>query len=144
MTRIEFHFNTTDRLTYACRLLRKALGRNLRVGVIGAPATLRQLDVALWTFSAPDFLPHCTASDASDIQAASAIVLGDDPAIMGRLDVLLNLGDEVPQGFDGYERLIEIVATDEHGRMTARQRWKHYAALGYELHQHDLAKAVTA
>lgn len=143
MTRIEFHFNTTERLPYACRLLRKAHGRDLRVGVVGAPTTLRQLDVALWTFSAHDFLPHCMASDASDVQAASAIVLGEDPALMGRLDVLLNLGDEVPDGFDRYERLIEIVATDDHGRMTARQRWKHYASLGYELHQHDLSKSAT-
>ena len=77
MTRIEFHFNTTDRLPYACRLLRKALGRNLRVGVIGAAATLRQLDAALWTFSAHDFLPHCMASDASDIQATCLLYTSD-------------------------------------------------------------------
>ena len=43
MTRIEFHFNTTERLQYACRLLRKAHARDLRVGVLGSEATLRQL-----------------------------------------------------------------------------------------------------
>jgi len=142
MTRIEFHFNTTERLQYACRLLRKAHGRNLRVGVVGAAATLRQLDAALWTFSAHDFLPHSSATDAPEVQAASPILLGETAQGMGSLDVLLNLGDEVPAGFDQYERLIEIVATDDHGRMTARQRWKHYSAQGYELHQHDLSKAV--
>ncbi len=143
MTRIEFHFNAPERLQYACRLLRKAYGRSLRVGVVGAPATLRQLDAALWTFSAQDFLPHSNLTDAPEVQAASAIVLGDNAGAMGALDVLLNLGDEVPAGFDQYERLIEIVATDDHGRMTARQRWKHYTAQGYALHQHDLSKVAS-
>jgi DNA polymerase-3 subunit chi len=57
--------------------------------------------------------------------------------------VLVNLGDEVPAGYEGFERLIEIVAVDDHGRMTARQRWKHYTAKGYELLQHDLSKLAT-
>ena len=35
---------------------------------------------------------------------------------------------------------IEIVPTDDHGKMTARQRWRHYAAQGFELTQHDLSK----
>ena len=61
MTRIEFHFNAPERLQYACRLLRKASAQNLRIGVVGSAAALRQLDAALWNFSAVDFLPHSTA-----------------------------------------------------------------------------------
>ncbi len=144
MTRIEFHFNTTERLLYACRLLRKARGRSLTVGVVGSEASLRQLDAALWTFSEVDFLPHSTARDTPEIQAASPIRLHADPAQLTGLDVLVNLGDEVPAGFESFERLIEIVATDDHGRMTARQRWRHYTALGYALEQHDLSKAAVS
>eukprot|EP01031_Cornospumella_fuschlensis_P022056 gene22056-27015_t len=140
MTRIEFHFNAPERLQYACRLLRKAHGRSLRVGVVGAPATLRQLDAALWTFSATDFLPHSTTAHPADIQDASAILLSHNTTDLGVLDVLLNLGDEVPEGFERFERLIEIVAMDDHSRMCARQRWKHYTAQGYDLLQHDLSK----
>lgn len=141
MTRIEFHFNTTERLQYTCRLLRKAHARSLRVGVLGSDATLRQLDAALWTFSEVDFLPHSTAADAQATQDASPIRLHVDSLQLSGLDVLVNLGDEVPQGFEKFERLIEIVATDDHGRMTARQRWRHYTAQGYDLQQHDLSKA---
>ncbi len=140
MTRIEFHFNAPERLQYACRLLRKAHGRGLRLGVVGSEATLRQLDVALWTFSEIDFLPHSTAADGQDLQDASPIRLHSDPLQLAGMDVLVNLGDDVPQGFDQFERLIEIVATDDHGRMTARQRWRHYAGQGYDLLQHDLSK----
>lgn len=144
MTRIEFHFNTTERLQYACRLLRKAHARALKVGVLGSEATLRQLDAALWTFSEVDFLPHSTAADVQATQDASPIRLHVDPLQLSGLDVLVNLGDEVPQGFEKFERLIEIVATDDHGRMTARQRWRHYTAQGYDLQQHDLSKAVAS
>lgn len=140
MTRIEFHFNAPERLQYACRLLRKASAQNLRLGVVGSAASLRQLDAALWTFSAVDFLPHSTASDSPQIQQASSILLSEDPALCGDRQVLINLGDEVPAGFERFERLIEIVAVDDHGRMTARQRWKHYTAQGYDLKQHDLSK----
>ncbi|PUE08573.1 DNA polymerase III subunit chi [Limnohabitans sp. T6-5] len=140
MTRIEFHFNAPERLQYACRLLRKAHGRSLRVGVVGAQATLRQLDAALWTFSATDFLPHSTTANPTDIQQASAILLSPSTTDLGTLDVLLNLGDDVPEGFERFERLIEIVAMDDHSRMCARQRWKHYTAQGYDLLQHDLSK----
>jgi DNA polymerase-3 subunit chi len=54
--------------------------------------------------------------------------------------VLVNLGDEVPGGFDRFKRLIEVVSSDDHGKAQARLRWKHYKSLGYELLQHDLSK----
>ena len=144
MTQIEFHFNTTERLQYTCRLLRKAHARQLQVGVVGSEASLRQLDLALWSFSESDFLPHSSASDGPEVQQASPIRLSTDPVQLSGMDVLVNLGDEVPQGFESFARLIEIVATDDHGRMTARQRWRHYTAQGYALKQHDLSKAVSS
>jgi DNA polymerase-3 subunit chi len=66
--------------------------------------------------------------------------LSEDADLCAGRQVLVNLGDEVPAGFERFERLIEIVAVDDHGRMTARQRWKHYTAQGYDLLQHDLSK----
>ena len=142
MTRIEFHFNTADRLQYTCRLLRKADSQSVRLGVVGSEATLRQLDAMLWAFSELDFLPHSHVDDAQSIQDASPIRLHADPMQLTGLDVLVNLGDEVPQGFEKFERLIEMVATDDHGRMTARERWRHYTKQGYDLAQHDLSKGA--
>jgi DNA polymerase-3 subunit chi len=144
MTRIEFHFNAPERLPYVCRLLRKAHRQSLRTGVLGSEAVLRQLTAALWTFSDTDFLPHSCMNDPQNLQAASPIQLHMDPARCLGLDLLVNLGDEVPQGFEQFNRLIEVVATDDHGRMTARQRWRHYTAQGYELVQHDLSKVASA
>lgn len=141
MTRIEFHFNTSERLLHTCRLVRKARAQDSRIAVTGAPVTLKQLDAELWRFQDVSFLAHCTVQDPPEIQRASPVALGPDPHAWGINEVLLNLGDEVPDGFERFVRLIEIVSSDEHGRAQARLRWKHYKSLGYELLQHDLSKA---
>jgi DNA polymerase-3 subunit chi len=141
MTRIEFHFHIPERLRYTCRLLRKARAQDLRVAVVGASATLRQLDAELWRFQEVSFLAHCTAESSPEVQKASPICLGADPHVWGVNDLLVNLGDEVPEGFERFQRLIEIVSSDEHAKAQARQRWKHYKSLGLELVQHDLSKS---
>lgn len=140
MTRIEFHFNTADRLVHTCRLLRKARAQGLRIAVLGEPSTLKRLNQTLWTFSPTDFVAHCTQDDPLVVQQASPVFLGEGALARQDFTVLLNLGDPVPPSFERFERLIEIVANDDHGRSEARQRWKHYKAQGFELLQHDLSK----
>jgi DNA polymerase-3 subunit chi len=139
MTEIAFHFNAPDKLAYACRLLRKAVGRGTRVMVTGDAELLRALDEALWTFSPLDFLPHCRASAAPALRAASAIVLGEDAAALPDAGILLNLGGEVPARFERFERLIELVGADDADRGLGRRRWQHYAARGYAIIRHDVA-----
>lgn len=146
MTRIEFHFNAPDRLTYTCRLLRKVHASGVRAGVVGNPTLLGHLDQALWTFSALDFIPHqrLSATGPAAADPACAVVLADRVAELGPVEVLVNLGEEVPQGFESLPRLIEIVTADDLDRAQARARWKRYTQLGYELIQHDLAKPAAA
>jgi len=143
MTRIEFHFNAPDRLTYACRLLRKVHASGVRTGVVGTQPFLNHLDQALWTFSALDFIPHTLVEMGQATEAqARAVCLAESVAALGQVDVLVNLGDDVPEGFGAIPRLIEIVTADDLDRANARVRWKRYTQLGYELVRHDLAKPV--
>jgi DNA polymerase-3 subunit chi len=51
---------------------------------------------------------------------------------------LVNLGEQVPAGFERFERVIEVVSLDEQDRQMARSRWKHYAEHGYAITRHDL------
>jgi DNA polymerase III subunit chi len=139
MTGVEFHFNAPDKLGYACRLLRKAAAKGARVTVTGQAPLLAELDAALWTFSPLDFVPHCRVHGAPPaILDASPIVLCDSARASPHHDVLLNLGEDVPEGFERFERLIEVVSLDEADRTRARVRWKHYASRGYELKREDL------
>ena len=140
MTEVAFHFNVPDKLGYACRLLRKATAAGSRVVVTGEAELLRSLDVQLWTFSALEFIPHCHAASADPpLLEASAVVLADVPRGTPHHDVLVNLGSGVPEGFERFGRLIEVVAGDDADRQQARARWKHYKDRGYALKTYDLA-----
>ena len=140
MTEVAFHFNVPDKLAYACRLLRKASSSGSKVVVTGEAGLLAALDAQLWTFSAVDFVAHCHVATAEPaVLAASPVVLADSPRGTPHQDVLVNLGLTVPEGFERFERLIEVVAGEEDDRLRARARWKHYKDRGYALKTHDLA-----
>lgn len=139
MTEVAFHFNAPDRLAYACRLLRKAVQRGAKMVVTGLPATLQRLDVDLWTMSPTDFVPHCTLESEPRLVAASPVILAASTELVPHQQVLLNLGNAVPLGFERFERVIELVGLDDEDRKLARRRWKHYAEAGYAITRHDMA-----
>lgn len=140
MTEIAFHFNALDRVGYACRLLRKATASGAKVVVTGEPAVLRELDLALWTFSPLEFIAHGYLQAGGEAMLArSPVVLTDAPHAALHQQVLVNLGGVIPEGFQRFERLIEVVTPADDDRQLARRRWKHYADRGYAISGHDLA-----
>lgn len=139
MTEIAFHFNVPERLAYACRLIRKSQSQGKRLVVLADEASAQQLDRLLWTFSARDFIAHCRLPADAALAAASPVVIGGEPGQWPHSEVLLNLGAQVPEGFERFERLIELVTGDDGDRHHARGRWRHYAQRGYPIVQHDLS-----
>ena len=141
MTEVAFHFNVPDKLAYSCRLVRKAWGSGARVVLTAEPDMLNQLDQLLWTFSPLEFVPHCQASAPPATLAASPVLLTSTLEHCPHHDVLVNLGQAVPAGFERFERFIELVSSADEDRAAGRNRWKHYADRGYALKRHDLASA---
>lgn len=139
MTEVAFHFNAPEKTGYACRLLRKAMAAGAKVVVTGDSRQLRELDVALWTFSPLEFLPHCLAAAAPAVLAASPVVLAESARLAPHQQVLVNLGVAVPEGFERFQRLIEVVGLGDDDRQQGRRRWKHYADRGYAITRHDAA-----
>jgi DNA polymerase-3 subunit chi len=144
MTEVAFHFNVPDKMNYVCRLLRKASQAKARVVVAGPHQALQTLDEALWTFTATSFVAHCWSSDASSQTDLSSVILKNqdnpsDDAVMPHHEVLLNLGNTMPQGYETFERVIEVVGLSEEDKSQARERWKQYAQRGYTLVKHDLS-----
>lgn len=141
MTEVTFHFNVPDKLGYACRLLRKARSTGAKVVVTGESEALAALDTALWTFSDTDFIPHCQAEGApQDMLARSPVVLAASVRGTPHHEVLVNLAGAVPEGFERFERLIELVGADDEDRQQGRLRWKHYRHRGYAVEQYDVAR----
>ena len=144
MSRVEFHFNAPALVPYACRLLRKVHARGLRAQVVGHGTTLAQLDQALWTFSPLDFLTHCAAAAPAGIREASFVLLTDRPCLDWHRDVVVNLGEQVLEDFEGFQRVIDVVSIDDLHRAQGRERWRQYSSQGHELVRHDLSQSRDA
>jgi DNA polymerase III subunit chi len=141
MTEVSFHFNISERLAYVCRLLRKAWRQQVQVVVVGPADALTSLNRQLWLFEPLEFVPHARLAPGTTVPSQlkpTPIWLLENTSNAPTQEVLLNLHDEVPAGFEGFARLIEVVSMKEAERASARQRWKHYAAQGYPLSRHEV------
>lgn len=137
MKAVEFHYNVADKLAYSCRLLRKILASDLKVLVVGPAETLQALDAQLWALGPSEFVPHCHASAPAATLAASPIWLAEAPPAGAPHEVMLNLGAEVPPGFDQVQRYLEVVSTDPADVQAGRARWRHYQSRGIAIQRHD-------
>jgi DNA polymerase-3 subunit chi len=141
MTEVSFHFNVPDAQGYACRLLRKATRQGTQVTVTGEGSVLAGLDRALWSFDPIEFLPHLLLRRGEAVAErlrGTPVCLAEDLSGALHHDVLVNLGNDAPAGFETFARVIEIVSTDAQDRAAARERWKHYAQRGYSIKRHEV------
>lgn len=139
MADVAFHTGVGDKLQYACRLLRKAYRQGARVVVGGAAPQLQQLDQALWTFEAQEFVPHvrlAAGREPSANQARTPVWLVEPGARMPNADVLVNLGPDRLAGDASFRRIIELVSRDEDDVAAGRRRWKQYEAQGWPIAHH--------
>lgn len=141
MTEIEFHHNAPDKFAAAARLIAAAVTRGARVLVYAPQRDLAQrIDHVLWTFAALSFVPHVGADSA--LAAETPVIIAgslDHPAVGGHNQVLVNLDGDLPPSFARFERLIEIVGTDDADRLPARNRFRFYRDRAYPLATSDLA-----
>ncbi len=133
MTRVDFHSKVPDKIAYACRLVRKARTADMNVVVFTDDrAQLAALDDALWTFSEQDFLPHVNADD--ELAGVTPVILTHDAEqALPHHQVLINLSRETPAHFARFERMFEIVSSDEDDLLAGRERYRQYQQRGYPL-----------
>jgi DNA polymerase III subunit chi len=143
VTEVEFHTGLQNSISFACRLLRKASRRGVRVLVTAPEPTLAALDRALWTFDERDFIPHVRQPGAAlGAGRLSPVWLAADSTVTGLSDspkVLLNMGAAPPADVHALERLIEVVTDHADDAEQGRARWRHYKALGLEVVHHARA-----
>lgn len=139
MTRIDFYSNAEPKLQVACQFAAKAAQQQLRV-VIYAPdeGIAREFD-KLWTDRAIRFVPHRMARHT--LSSETPIVVAREGAEMAHYQVILNLHGDSPPSFSRFERLVELVGTDDDDRRLARERFRFYRDRGYEIRHRDLSKS---
>jgi DNA polymerase-3 subunit chi len=133
-----------QRWAFACRLTEKAYLRDLSIVI--ANDTLedaRSLDELLWTFSERSFVPHEVCPDEHSVDPATKVHLVALPSAtswpMPGADLLVNLSGRLPDGWERYPRIAEIIDADEERRRLGRERFKAYREfkLAPETHQLD-------
>lgn len=133
MTRIDFHSNVPDKIAYVCRLVRKARSANCQIVLLANDRSqLAALDEALWTFSEQDFLPHVMADDVLAAQTP-VILTDDDTKDLPHHQILINLSSNTPAHFARFERMFEIVSSDDADKSDGRERYRFYQQRGYPL-----------
>lgn len=137
MTEIVFHHDVTQRLNYCARLLRQAYLKEIGVIVVAEPALLTALSQELHRLRETELIPHFVMGQSASVRQASPLWLLDAvPQEHHHFERLLNLLDEPPKGFEGFEQLIEVVDLDASTRQHARLRLEHYKSRGYPVTYH--------
>jgi DNA polymerase-3 subunit chi len=135
MTDIDGHYNIPDKVGYACRLLRKAVGAHgARLVVLADAAALDAIDRALWSMQPAEFIAHCRCDAAAHVVSRSPVLLAESGmAALPERPVLVNLAAEPPARLESFERLIDIVGSDDTDKQAGRARWRHYKDRGYTI-----------
>lgn len=142
MSQIDFYVLTASgeiaRHQFACRLAEKAYRLENRVHIRVADAeTVQKLDELLWTFRAGSFVPHEVSGTGSH-SAASPVTIGYDALPSAQPDLLINLGDTIPDSTSSFPRVAEVVTSDEGSKAQSRERFVHYRDQGHTLNTHKL------
>jgi DNA polymerase-3 subunit chi len=114
-----------SRWTFACRLAEKAYLRDLRVVLASQTREdATALDDLLWTFNERSFVPHDVHLPGGVPTAPVQIAV--DLESVPAADLLVNLSDGLPVGWERFARIAEIVDGDEEQRRRGRERFKSY------------------
>lgn len=147
MTRIDFYIiengseEATD--TFICRLTEKAWSQDNSVYIHTSDEQIGiKYDELLWSFNESSFVPHrLNAVDNTDINSEKSVLIGHSTTadVSSHHDVLINLNHEAPSFFSQFERVAEIIPTDETSKIKGRERYQFYRDRGYALETHKIS-----
>lgn len=89
-----------------------------------------QIDELLWSFEPDSFVPHNLVNEG---QKNGAVVEISWQAPTNRRPVLINLTSTVPNFAHQFSQIIDFVPSDEHLKQNARERFKMYRQLGFQV-----------
>lgn len=141
MPRIDFYVlpdhQEKGRALLACRLADKAyrLGHTVYL-FASSEARAAMLDDLLWTFRQDSFVPHerypLTGTEGSPV------LIGTAPPAEVAAQVLINCTDALPEGFERFERVVELVDQRPEVLAQSRARFKQYRERGCAPETHKL------
>ena len=141
MPRVDFYVlpdqRANGRALLACRLVDKAYGLGHTVYLLAASeAQAAALDDLLWTFRQDSFIPHERYPLASE--ESSPVLVGMVSPADANAQILINFTDKLPEGFERYERVVELVDQNPEVLAKSRERFRQYRERGCAPETHKL------
>jgi DNA polymerase III subunit chi len=132
-----------QRWAFACRLTEKAYLKDLSIVIVNDTlADAQALDDLLWTFNERSFIPHKVCMDEHSMDPATKVHLAVLPTALPAADLLVNLTARLPEHWELYPRIAEIIDADEERRRLGRERFKTYRDLKVTLETHQLDESA--
>ncbi|WP_194757232.1 DNA polymerase III subunit chi [Aliidiomarina indica] len=126
----------------ACELLLARLQQRQRIAVVtGNREAAEAFDELLWQRPAERFIPHNLLGEGP--AGGAPVVIGWDQPISAygySKHCLLNLSDKVSEDAHKFRQIVDFVPTDEDGKTRARERYRQYRRLGFELSTQEFTK----
>ena len=153
--RVDFYVleepSPSGRLKVACKLAEKAYLAAQTVLVWHTDgAELRAFDEMLWTFNDGSFVPHEALLPTGDSLAGRSVAASgslppETPVVLSlgvapsaNVDIVINLGPELPTCLAQTRRVAEIIDGDDARRRAGRARFKAYRELGVQPASHNI------
>lgn len=119
--------------TLACDLAAKAwrLGKKVLITCETEEQALN-IDEALWAREPEEFIPHNLSGEITQYATPIEISWAGKRNAQRR-DVLINLQTQIPEFITSFSQVIDFVPNDEQLKTIARERYKQYRQLGWQL-----------
>lgn len=117
----------------ACELAAQAWRAGKRV-IIACETEQQALNIddALWARNADDFVPHNLSGEATTY-ATPIEISWKGKRNTQRRDLLISLQMDIPDYINSFNQIIDFVPVDEMQKAQARERYKQYRQLGWQL-----------
>ena len=121
---------------FACRLIEKAYLRGHQLFVYcNNKQDAEALDELLWIFKEDSFIPHNLQGEGPE--RPPPIQIGYEREPRGFSEILLNFADTIPDFFNRFQRVMEIVPNEEQAKEISRLHYREYRAKGCVLKTHS-------
>jgi len=141
MTEVIFYVGLSDRMRFLSKFLAtRIVGGDRRAVLLFDDEDLSQeTSKHLWESERELFIPNCYVDDEHAEMTPVLLALADrgrPPA--SDTDVLVNLTSKVPEGFESFDRLVELAEEGGEAAQEILSRREFYEERGYKVTRHDM------
>jgi DNA polymerase-3 subunit chi len=147
MPKIDFYIiqesGPKNRFDFTCRLIEKAYKNRHRIYIhTENQADAHTLDELLWTYRDDSFLPHNLVGEGPE--PSPPIQIGYQLKPQSQRDILINLSHLVPEFYQQFARVIEVVSHDEAIQVISREHYRTYRSNGFDITTHNINLKIDA